>query len=121
MNDNSGTPAGAAEPPVSLGVSRAATLDVVLRGEIDFGNAPQVLDAVQASVLRLRPALVRVDLALVTYFDSSAIRMLIKVADVVETAGASLRLENPSVAVRRVLEITGLADQFGPFERTGDR
>jgi anti-anti-sigma factor len=106
-----------AEPAVSLRVSRAATLDVELRGEIDFGNAPGVLDAVRASILRRRPALVRVDLELVTYFDSSAVRMLLKIVEAAEQAAAAVRVENPSPAVQRIFEIAGLSDHFGPFER----
>jgi anti-sigma B factor antagonist len=103
----------ASRAPVTIGVSRAATLDVVLEGEIDFGNSPQILEEVRAAVRRRRPALVRVDLALVTYADSSALGMLVKLVDVAQEVSASLRVENPSPAVLRVMQITGLTNLFG--------
>jgi anti-sigma B factor antagonist len=100
-------------PVVTLGVSRAATLDVALEGEIDFGNSPQILEEVRAAVLKRRPALVRVDLALVTYADSSALGMLVKLVEVATEVSASLRVENPSPAILRVMHITGLTNLFG--------
>jgi anti-sigma B factor antagonist len=100
-------------PPVTLGVSRAATLDVVLEGEIDFGNSPRILEEVRTAVLRRRPALVRVDLTLVTYADSSALGMLVKLVEVAQEVSASVRVENPSPAVLRVMQITGLTNLFG--------
>ena len=103
----------ASGPPVTIGVTRAATLDVVLEGEIDFGNSPKILEEVRAAVLRRRPALVRVDLALVTYADSSALGMLVKIVEVATEVSAAVRVENPSPAVRRVMQITGLTNLFG--------
>jgi anti-anti-sigma factor len=99
--------------PVRLGVSRAATLDVVLEGEIDFGNSPQILEQVRTAVLHRRPALVRVDLTNVTYADSSALGMLVRLVEVATEVSASLRVENPSPAILRVMQITGLTNLFG--------
>jgi anti-sigma B factor antagonist len=103
----------ASRPTVTLGVSRAATLDVILEGELDFGNSPRILEQVRAAVLQRRPALVRVDLALVTYADSSALGMLVKLVEVATEVSASVRVENPSPAIRRIMEITGLTNLFG--------
>jgi anti-sigma B factor antagonist len=102
-----------ASPPVTLGVSRAATLDVVMEGEIDFGNSPQILEEVRTAVLRRRPALVRVDLEKVTYADSSALGMLVKLAEVARDASANFRVDHPSPAVLRIMQITGLTNLFG--------
>jgi anti-anti-sigma factor len=91
-------------------------LDVVLQGEIDFGNVPAVLAEASSAIRRRRPAVVRVDLAGVTYFDSSAVRMLVRIASVADEVSAIIRIENASPAVRRVLEITGLWANFGMSE-----
>jgi len=108
--------AGPPAPPLTLHVSRAATLDVVLQGEIDFGNAPAILEETSAAIRRRRPAVVRVDLAGITYFDSTAVRMLVRIASVAEEVAATIRMENASPAVRRVLEVTGLWQHFGLSE-----
>ena len=99
-----------------FGIHRVGNVDRKNQGEIDFGNAPEVLAEASAAIRRRRPALVLVDLAAVTYFDSSALQMLVRMAKVADEVSATFRIENPSPAVRRVLEITGLGEHFRSLE-----
>jgi anti-anti-sigma factor len=74
---------------------------VAVAGEIDEG----VVDAFRAA---LRPPDVRaVDLSLVTFLNSSGLRVLIE-ARGARSGRGGLELRNPSRQVRRVLELTGL-------------
>jgi anti-sigma B factor antagonist len=99
---------------VVFAVPRAATLDVHLAGEIDFGNARTVLREVRDAIRRRRPAAVHVDLADVTYADSSALRMLTAVAAVaVDEVGASFAVRNPGPLVGRVIDVAGLSAVLG--------
>jgi anti-sigma B factor antagonist len=83
-----------------------------LVGEIDaftsadlaeaFGHVPAVADGV-----------IEVDVAGVTFIDSSGLRVLIGLTDRVATAGGRVALRNPSGPVSKILEITGLESTFG--------
>lgn len=104
----------AAVAPVTFTIPRAATLDVLLAGEIDFGNARAVLDQVRRAIRRRRPAVVHVDLAEVTYADSSALRMLAAVAAVaMEEVGASFAVRNAGPVVNRVIDLAGRSAELG--------
>ncbi|MGD9796109.1 MAG: STAS domain-containing protein [Acidimicrobiia bacterium] len=55
---------------------------------------------------------VRLDLAAVTFIDSSGLRLLIQAHQRAETSGRSLVLERPSPSVARLLDISGLRDHL---------
>ena len=63
---------------ISIDISEAGTLTAVLRGELDFTQTAQVVDTVQAAIDDHRPGDVRVDLAAVTFLDSSGIGALVR-------------------------------------------
>ena len=76
-----------------------------LSGEIDMAN----VDALRAEIepaLEPRPKRVIFDLGRLNFMDSSGIALLLQVAARAE----SVRVREPSVAVRRMIEVTGLAD-----------
>ena len=77
---------------------------VSLSGELDSANA----DALDASLAPLteRSAELIFDLSGLRFMDSAGIAVLLGVAAKVDT----VRLRNPSPAVRRVIELTGLSD-----------
>jgi anti-anti-sigma factor len=79
----------------------AATVVVV--GEVDVVTAPRMYAAATSH----SAASLTLDLRKVTFFDSAAIHALIKVTE--RFPGALTVL--PSGQVRRILQITGLADQ----------
>ena len=82
-----------------------------VHGEIDADNCREfgttLLDGTAGP-----PSLV-VDVADLGFIDSSGISELLKVTEAARDRGQELRLRQPSPAVRRVLEITGLLDHFG--------
>lgn len=82
-----------------------------VHGEIDADNCGDF----GASLLEdtaSTPTLV-VDLAGLTFIDSSGIGELLKVSEAARCRGQDLRFREPSPTVHRVLEITGLLEHFG--------
>lgn len=80
-------------------------------GEIDADNCKelgaQLLDGT-ADAQRLV-----VDLAGLSFIDSSGISELLRVAESARDRDQAFELRDPSPVVKRVLEITGLLDHFG--------
>ena len=80
---------------------------LVLRGEIDSYTAPDL-----AARLASDPKVDVVDLAAVTFIDSSGLRTLIEADRSRQDAGGRIVLRAPSAPVQRLLEISGLAGHF---------
>jgi len=70
----------------------------LINGEIDISNATRIEDW----LINLGRVPLEVDLSGVTFFDSTALRSLLRVA----RHNGSLRVVNPSPSVARVLDIT---------------
>ncbi|GAA0794851.1 STAS domain-containing protein [Spirilliplanes yamanashiensis] len=86
------------------------TVRVAAVGEIDMGSAPRLHRAVLDALVG-RPAVVEVDLAGVTFMDSSGINILVACR---QGAGdARVRVVNAAPQVLRVLTVTGLAAVLG--------
>ena len=87
--------------------------DFRLVGEFDLANTPELrrrlLDPTAAGIP------VEVDLAEVTYLDSSALGVFVEAHKLAVTKGTTFRLVNPTEAVHRLLDITTLAEML-----TGD-
>jgi anti-anti-sigma factor len=93
--------------------------DVIVVGEVDLNCAD---DLAAVGVLHLAdPAIhsVIVDLAAVTFLDSTGIGALVRIRNAARESGKSLALRNPSDSVMRVLKITGLHTVFA-IERVGE-
>jgi stage II sporulation protein AA (anti-sigma F factor antagonist) len=86
------------------------TVSVRVAGEVDMATADRMYRAAVAD----GAGSATLDLSAVTFFDSAAIHALIRLAERYPGALAVL----PSAQVRRVLEISGLADQ--PWLRKSD-
>jgi anti-anti-sigma factor len=87
-----------------------ATL-VTVRGELDIAS----VGLLEAAITELRPLQrrLRLDLSEVTFFDSSAVRALLKARRIaIEDTGRTVELLATSPAVRRVLDMTGASDVF---------
>lgn len=85
-----------------------AGLVLALGGELDLASLPDVsaqLDALLDS--ERRP--VRLDLADLTFMDSSGVTLLVRIANHAE----SVRTVHARQPVRRVLEVLGLAGRLG--------
>ena len=88
--------------PVADGVT-----GVCIAGEVDMTTAPQVSDAVQTA-LAARPREVHLDMAAVTFLDSSGIRTLFQAHREAAEQGSVLRVVNAHRRVTTVLKITGV-------------
>jgi anti-sigma B factor antagonist len=85
---------------------------LTVRGEVDAAAAPQ-LTAATDEALREGAREVEVDMAGVTFLDSTGLTALIRSREAVLAAGGSLRLTAASAAVTRLLEITDLTELLG--------
>ena len=91
---------------VSLGPDRAR---VFLCGELDLATAPLLhkhVDDLLAGNGRHR-SLVLVDLAEVSFCDSSGLRALLDIVDRCQRVGTNVRLTNVPANIHRVFELTG--------------
>ena len=84
---------------------------VAVSGELDISNAA-TLEATVAALAAERPERLSFDLSGLRYMDSAGIAVLL---DAAARVGA-VRLRDPSPAVRRVVELTGLTEVL-PLER----
>jgi anti-sigma B factor antagonist len=92
---------------VQAGAPRAVTV----RGEVDLATASD-LESFVRSALGEAPDGVVLDLAELTFIDSSGLRVLVALAKEAESRGTSLALHNLPRHAQRVLELTGLGDWF---------
>ncbi len=98
--------------PVTVAAAADGALEVVLRGEIDYTNAAHINEVVRTAVAGSAPPTVRVDLAAVTFLDSSGIGVLVHALKVADASGAGFRVRGPGPKVLDQLRITGLDELF---------
>ena len=84
---------------------------VTARGEIDIATVARLHDLLTGLIDR-GAHLVVLDTEGVQFLDSSGLRVLILAGNRLADAGGRLLIEGMSGAVQRVLEITGLIDQY---------
>ncbi|MBG0561481.1 STAS domain-containing protein [Actinoplanes aureus] len=104
---------------VSIEAKPGGVLDVVLSGEIDFTNAAHIVDVVREAIAGGCPETVRVDLAAVTFLDSSGLGVLIRAMKAAAAVDAAFRVEHPTEKVFDQLQMTGLLAPFGIAETGG--
>jgi anti-anti-sigma factor len=92
---------------------------VALAGEVDISNEAE-LRAALAEVVATKPARIVVDVAGVSYLDSSGVRCLLNAAQDATAAGSELIVCRPVGIVQRVLEICGV-DELLLRSARGDR
>lgn len=97
---------------VEFGVESATSgPTITVAGEVDIQTSP-ILEERLVSVLDQGQSSVVVDLGQVTFLDSTGLSVLIAGLKRCQTAGGTLRVVAPQPNVRRVFDITGLADAF---------
>jgi anti-sigma B factor antagonist len=85
-----------------------------LEGEIDLHVSPEVAESLQAMVAN-KPKLLVVDLAKVTYIDSSGLAVLIEGMQHVQEHGGRFALVNVQESVQHIFEIARLDQVFQIF------
>lgn len=89
----------------------AGRLVLVVSGAIDLQTREQVLQGGR-DALAANPGALVLDLAGVTFIDSTGIGALIELGHDGTDSGAGLVIRNASHRVLRILEMTGLADAW---------
>ena len=89
-----------------------------LAGELDLADAPALRDALRGAVERSPRRLV-VDLAEVTFIDSTALGVLIEARSRLSDRNG-FRLAAPGLETRRALEVSGLDRHFSVFDTVAD-
>ena len=87
---------------------------IAASGEIDRSTVPQLTDSLRRAAVATRGP-VLVDLGHVSFLDSSGISVLLGALRRLKRAGRKLLLACPPGNVRRLFEVTGLADTFAVF------
>ena len=86
------------------------TVRLTLAGEFDMGEVPDFRQAIQE--LEEPWGEVVIDMADVAFMDSSGLQELLHFQQQVRELGRELVLSRPSVAVLRLLELTGVDSHF---------
>jgi anti-anti-sigma factor len=101
--------------PTSWKVTEVADLrgdrTLVVHGELDIATTPELQRLLEG--LRRRRHAVVLDLAAVTFIDSTGLSALIDARAESARNGWEFSVRRPSAAVRRVVELAGLEDVLG--------
>ncbi len=97
---------------IELSVDRQGpSATVTVAGEIDLTSAPRLDDEVttliEDSIVELQ-----IELAGVSFMDSTGLRVLLKASKMIDGTGGKLVLGGLSDPVRRLLEVSGLNSHF---------
>jgi anti-sigma B factor antagonist len=84
---------------------------IVVEGEFD-ASGTDGFGACVSAVLQRHPTSIAVDARGLSFLDSSALRSLLIARAAAEEAGVRFRISQPSLAVRRLVERTGLREQL---------
>jgi anti-sigma B factor antagonist len=112
---SSGGPAAftaVAERPFAAGIvqNEPGVVTVTVSGELDLAARLRLERAVRQTLVA-RPWRLTIDLTGVTFCGAAGLQALLVLHEAAEEAGARMAVR-PSAVVRRLLEITGLADAF---------
>jgi anti-sigma B factor antagonist len=100
---------------LTIGVDERDSLAVVaLDGELDLATAPALATAIDEQVGQGRVNIV-LDLTKLSFCDSAGLRVFVRYRRQLEEAGGRFVVAAPTPMVRRVLEISGLAEMFGSY------
>jgi anti-sigma B factor antagonist len=95
---------------LDLTVAAGPTTTVALVGELDPATAPQLDDQVQQILTDESVSRIVLDLAGLTFLDSSGLRVFVTAREALRARGGELALSNPSTNTQRLLDITGLGE-----------
>jgi anti-sigma B factor antagonist len=84
-----------------------------LFGELDAYSGPEARDRIRAYAMATGQRWLVLDMAQVTFIDSTAVGCLVAMQQWLRQGDGDLRLANATGPVLRVLEIMGLLVQFG--------
>ena len=82
-----------------------------VQGEIDVANADELRTHI-SEALNFGPTQLIINMAEVSYIDSTGIGVLVGGAHSAQDAGAVLRVENPQPSVKRVFTLLGVDEKL---------
>lgn len=94
------------------------TVVVRVVGEVDLASAPALREALVDLIDGQGVLALRLDMAHLTFIDSTGIGVLVRALRAIRQKGGELTIANCRPSTVRILEIAGLAEIFGI--RTGD-
>ena len=102
-------------PPLDVDVAHTAYGALVaIAGELDMATVPRVSAALEAEPAASAGAVV-VDLAGVTFIDSTGLGALVKLEHALTARAGRLAIACPEGPARLLLDVTGLAEQLSVF------
>jgi len=101
----------APELTVEVVTGRDADARVAIIGDLDMGAAATLADAID-EIVATSPSSVTLDLAGITFLDSSGLGALLTLHGRCQTEGIPVSAINPPAQVSRVLELTNLTGLF---------
>jgi anti-sigma B factor antagonist len=105
-------------PLLSVKVERSGSrVFVQLNGELDVSTAP-LLQSSLADVLGETPREIVLNLADLSYVDSTGLSLFITATKRAHAEGSKLVLQDPQASTQRLLEITNLTDFFDADAKT---
>ncbi len=95
---------------LDIAVAGGAHTVLALTGDLDPATAPQLEQAIADAGAQAGVEQVTLDLAGVSFLDSSGLRVFVTAREGLRAQGAELALRNPSANIVRLLDITGLSE-----------
>ena len=89
------------------------TVILAVSGEVDLGTAPGLEEAVTAAVSTVGARAVRIDLAAVSFMDSTGLRVLLSGRQAAEQRGITFTVANPQPHLLKVMRVTGIDGLLG--------
>ena len=96
---------------LTVDVTTGADTVVTIRGDLDLGAAATLVGAID-EIFAESPSSVTLDLAGITFLDSSGLGALLTLHARCQSAGIAFSAINPPAQVCRVLELTNLTEMF---------
>src|SRR5256885_5987736 len=101
--------------PTSRSMSKTTRSNVLpLEGEIDLHVSPEVAESLR-TMIEKKPKVLVIDLAKVTYLDSSGLAVLIEGMQNVQEYGGKIALANVQESVQHIFDIARLDQVFQIF------
>jgi anti-sigma B factor antagonist len=95
---------------LDLSVDEGPTTTVALSGDLDPATAPQLDEVLLRLSGEAEVKRVVLDLAELSFLDSSGLRVFVTAREALISRGADLVLRRPTANVSRLLDITGLGE-----------
>jgi stage II sporulation protein AA (anti-sigma F factor antagonist) len=95
---------------LDLKVEAGPTTTIALVGELDPATAPQLDAEIERLLLTDGIERMVLDLAELTFLDSSGLRVFVTARESLTSRGGELVLQRPSANTQRLLDITGLGE-----------